>query len=288
MDDAVRILTYNVRRDVPADGAYDWAGRREAVAGTLRLHRPDLVGLQEPLAHQYDDVRAALPGYEWVGRSRCEGEREDEFCPVGYRRDRFERRDAGTFWLSETPEDPGSVGWDASWPRIATWVRLADRRTDADLVYLNTHLDHEGETARREGARLLRDRIPEIRGDAPAVVGGDLNCPTGGAAYAVLAGDDEESGESVAPDSSTAPDSLTAPDSSGGSSQFVDARVASRHPTHGPQTTRTDFESIVPDRRIDHVFVAALAVDHYAVATDMGGDDWYPSDHLPVVVDCSV
>lgn len=269
--DALRVLTYNVRRDVPADGTYDWAGRREAVASTIRFHCPDVVGLQEPLAHQYRDLREALPAFAWVGQSRNEGEGKGEFCPVAYRTDRFEREAAGTFWLSETPDVPGSVGWDATHPRVATWVRLRDERRDASLVYLNTHFDHEGERARRESAGRVLDRLARIRtgdagsGDAErAVVGGDFNCTPAGEAYAVLAGATDRE------------------------SPLRDARLASPHPPHGPTTTKVDFESLVPDRRIDHVFVDGFDVAGYAVATDMGGDGWFPSDHFPVVVDLSV
>ena len=262
--EAVRALTYNVRTDVSEDGEYDWAGRHAAVAGTIRFHRPDVCGLQEPLPHQYDDLRAALPAYEWVGRSRGAGERDDEFCPVGYRRDRFERLEGGTFWLSETPDDPGSVGWDASKPRIATWARLRDRRSDASLVFLNTHLDHEGARARLNGATLIRDRLPAIRAGDPVVVAGDFNCTDGEESYAVLAG----TGDHESP--------------------LADARTASPHPPHGPDTTRTDFESLRPGLRIDHVFVDSLGVESYGVAADVTSGGWFPSDHLPVVVDLTL
>ncbi|WP_436929964.1 endonuclease/exonuclease/phosphatase family protein [Halosimplex halobium] len=274
--DAVRVLTYNVRRDVADDGQFDWAGRRDAVAGTVRFHRPDAVGLQEPLGHQYSDLREALPGFEWVGDSREAGEGEGEFCPVGYRPERFERLDAGTFWLSPTPDEPGSVGWDAAYPRIATWARLRDRDRGDTLLYCNTHLDHEGERARAEGARVLRERVGELRaGDEPAVVGGDFNCVAGDDPYRVLAdGNGGDSGEGRE-------DGANEP-------ALVDAREASPHPPHGPDTTRTDFETLLPDRAIDHVFVAGAAVDGFGVAADVVGDGWYPSDHLPVVVDLAL
>lgn len=264
MDETVRVCTYNVRRDVDEDGRFAWDGRREAVASTLRFHRPDVVGLQEPLDHQYDDLRAALDAYEWEGRPRYGGEREGEFCPVGYRAARFERVAGDTFWLSETPEREGSVGWDATYPRIATWVRLRDRETGETLTYCNTHLDHEGERARSEAARLLKSRLPDICGDGeatPAVVAGDCNATPDDEPYRILAG----AGEFESP--------------------LSDARLASPHPPHGPATTRTDYESLRPDRRIDHVFVRDCGVDHYGVAADLAGDGTFPSDHLPVVVD---
>jgi endonuclease/exonuclease/phosphatase family metal-dependent hydrolase len=262
--DTLRAMTYNVRRDVADDGDYDWDGRGAAVASTVRFHRPDVVGLQEPLSSQYDDLKAELDAYEWVGQSRLAGEREDEFCPVGYRRSRFDRLGSGTFWLSETPEKPGSVGWDASWPRIATWARLRDRTTDERVVYVNTHFDHEGPTARREAAHLLLDRLPELADGDPLALGGDFNCTDTDEPYAILVGEgDRESG-------------------------LADARQITPHRPHGPDTTRTDFESLRPGIRIDHVFVDGPRVEGYGVAADMGGNGWYPSDHLPVVVDFSL
>ncbi|PSQ26047.1 endonuclease [Halobacteriales archaeon QS_9_67_15] len=259
--DALRVLTYNVRRDVASDGEFDWAARRDAVAGTLRFHRPDVVGLQEPLEHQFQDVREALPEYEWVGKSRSREEGAGEFCPVGYRRNRFECVGADTVWLSQTPDEPGSTGWDGAYPRIATWARLTDRRSGGSLLALNTHLDHEGPQARREGARVIRDRVDSLREGAPAVVAGDLNCLAGEDPHRVLAGADD------------------------GDSPLTDAREASAHPPHGPSTTRTNFESLLPDRQIDHVFVADCDVEGYGVAADVVDDGWFPSDHLPVVVD---
>lgn len=261
--DAVRVLTYNVRRDTASDGEFDWAARRDAVAGTLRFHRPDLVGLQEPLSHQYADLREALPDFEWLGESREAGNGDGEFCPIGYRRDRFELLDADTFWLSPTPEEPGSVGWDATYPRIVTWARMRDRQNDESLLYLNTHFDHEGPESRVEAAALLRDRADTLRtaGDEAVVVGGDFNCERGEAPYDTLAG------------------------ASDCESLLTDAREANPNSPHGPSTSRTDFESLHEDWQIDHVFVADCGVTGYGVAADIAGDGWYPSDHLPVVVD---
>lgn len=261
MDDAARAISYNVRRDTPQDGEYDWDRRRDAVVSTLAFHRPDAIGLQEPLAHQFDDVREGLPGFEWVGESRLAGEGEGEFCPVGYRTDRFERLDADTFWLSEAPGEAGSLGWDASHPRIATWARLRDRRTGERLLFAATHLDHEGERARREGARLLRDRLADVRDGDPVLLVGDCNATPEEEPYRILAGE----GEFESP--------------------LTDARAASERPPHGPDTTLTDYESLTPGARIDHAFVADLTVRQCGTAADAFGDGWYPSDHLPIVVD---
>ncbi len=258
--DPLRAMTFNVRVDLEDDGADGWANRRGLVADTIRYHAPDVLGLQEPLAAQVDDLDERLPGYDWVGRSRERSDGAGEYAPIFYDADRFEPEDRGTFWLSETGE-PGSVGWDASHPRIATWVRLNDERGDRPLVVCNTHLDHEGERARREGAALVADRVADLASEATAVVTGDLNCEAGEPPHDRLTGAELGDGR-----------------------RLVDAVAATDH-HHGPATSRTDFHSLVPDRRIDHVLVADDArVDAAATLTDRD-QDRYPSDHLPVVVD---
>jgi endonuclease/exonuclease/phosphatase family metal-dependent hydrolase len=255
-------MTFNVRYDTPEDGVHDWAGRRDAVAATVRFHRPDVVGFQEPLAHQLSDLRERLPGYRVVGRGRGETPSDGEHAPVGFRTDRFALDERTTFWLSETPDEPGSVGWDADLPRVATCVRLRDRETGTALWHCNTHLDHQGERARLEGARLLARRLPELRGGNDALLTGDFNCETGDPPHRALIGDD---------------------------TSLRDARAASSFPTHGPETTRTDFESLVPDRAIDHVLVTpGVGVEQVGTCTDVDADGTFPSDHLPVVAHLSV
>ncbi|WP_225335461.1 endonuclease/exonuclease/phosphatase family protein [Halomicrobium urmianum] len=278
--DPLRVMTFNVRVDLEADGADAWANRRDLVADTISYHAPDVICLQEPLARQVDDLDERLPGYDWVGRSREAAERAGEYAPVFYDADRFEPEERGTFWLSETGE-PGGVGWDATHPRIATWVRLADagsraaggfrarahsvraddERGDRPLLVCNTHLDHEGERARREGAALVADRVADLAVGAGVVVTGDLNCEAGDPPHDRLAGAELDDGR-----------------------HLVDA-VAAADDRHGPATSRTDFHELVPDRRIDHVLVADDArVDSAVTLTDRD-QRRYPSDHLPVAVD---
>lgn len=67
---------------------------------------------------------------------------------VIYNHEIMEFRDGGTWWLSQTPDVP-SVGWDAKYPRTATWVLLRDTRNGKDFYFVNTHLDHKGVDARR-------------------------------------------------------------------------------------------------------------------------------------------
>jgi endonuclease/exonuclease/phosphatase family metal-dependent hydrolase len=255
--DPIRAMTFNVRYDTAVDGDLVWQNRRELVAGVVRYHAPDLVGLQEPLAHQFEYLREQLPAYDWYGVGRVDGDDAGEFNPVGVRADRFDIRDTGTRWLSPDPDTPGSEDPDADCPRLVSWVAAVDRASERRLYHFNTHLDHVGAAARRRGASHVRQCVADIADGAPAVVTGDLNATPDSAPLARF-GDPDGPGR-----------------------PFRDAHaVADYH--HGPTYTFRQFEG-EPDRRIDYVLVGdEWTVTQHAVLTDRG-NDLVPSDHRPVV-----
>ena len=280
----IRVLSYNVRYANRGDHHDAWHDRRDAVARLVRFHRPDVAAFQEPLPEQREDLRERLPAYEFVGRGRG-ADGEGEGCPIAVRSDRWEVVDGDTFWLSETPEEP-STGWDASHPRIATWARVRARDGDAALRVVNTHFDHVSAHARRESARLLRERVPEIAtangagggpGETPPVVlVGDLNCTPGSEPHRILVGDGSEPDEK----DSTTPvdDALTLRDA-----------AAEADLRHGPETSLTDFSRLIDGRRIDHALVSpAVAVEAFATLADRDDRGRYPSDHLPILARLSV
>ncbi|WP_331236178.1 endonuclease/exonuclease/phosphatase family protein [Natronorarus salvus] len=155
------------------------------------------------------------------------------------------------------------MGWDAKLPRILTWAHVRDRRTGSPLAFCNVHFDHEGERAKRESARLISARLPDIASGRPTILVGDLNCTERDEPYAIL----------------TDPDAPV---------ELFDARYASETGHHGPTTTVTTFEERVPEWKIDHVFASgALPVGQHGVCADRR-DEGYPSDHLPVLAELSV
>ena len=177
---SVRVMTFNVRFDNPKDGPDNtWEMRRDAAVAVIETHAPDVVGAQEAMQHQADDLRNGLPGYEFFGRSR-ELSASGEFVPLLWRRDRFEAEQKGVFWLSDTPDVEGSLGWDADAPRIATWAVLKDRGTNNRAFFVaNTHLDRWGALAREASAELLVTRIAERFSGLPIVLMGDMNAVEG-------------------------------------------------------------------------------------------------------------
>lgn len=184
----LRWATFNIRLQTPVDDkeGFGWNVRRDRVANYIKKKHLDVVGMQEVLHAQLEDLLARLPEYDYVGVGRTDGKAEGEYSPVFFRKDKFEVLEKGNFWLSETPDVPGSVGWDAALERIASYAKLKDKRTGKVFMAVNTHFDHVGAKARRESAKLIMRKIQEIVGEQPAVVTGDFNVTEDDEAYVTM------------------------------------------------------------------------------------------------------
>jgi endonuclease/exonuclease/phosphatase family metal-dependent hydrolase len=257
----LRVMTFNIRYDNPEDGVNAWPNRRDRVAGLVRFHGADAVGVQEAEAHMLRELDARLPGFARVGVGRTDGHEEGEFSAILYRTARLELLASGTFWLSPTPDVVGSKGWDAAIERVATWARFRDRATGCTFVHLNTHFDHIGDRAREESARLVRMRLSSLAAGLPVVLTGDLNVPPTHAAYRVFTRD------TIA----------------GAIAPLADAFHVTATPHYGPTATWTEFKAIEPGQRIDYVMVSpGVVVQSHGILSDRW-DDRFPSDHLPVL-----
>lgn len=171
----IDVITLNVRLDNPGDSINAWPNRAGIVAGLFNEQIPDLIGMQEVLWHQYKYLDSALAGYGSVAAGRDDGAMNGEACPVFYRLGRFSKIACGTFWLSTTPEVPGSIGWGAALTRIATWIRLYDKTAKDTLLFINTHFDHISDSARVMSAGVLLEKVRELAGDNNFVITGDFN-----------------------------------------------------------------------------------------------------------------
>jgi endonuclease/exonuclease/phosphatase family metal-dependent hydrolase len=173
---------------------------------------------------------------------------------------------SGTFWLSETPSVPGSKSWDAAITRICTWAEFEHTQTGEIFYLFNTHYDHIGEEARVESSKLILNKIEEIAGDSPVVLTGDFNATEDSQPYKVLV--ENAKGESGV--------------------NLQDAFYKTVHEHHGPTSTWSGFTEIVPDRRIDYIFVnPQVTVKQHAILADQW-DGRFPSDHLPVLAEITI
>ncbi|TDI73276.1 MAG: endonuclease/exonuclease/phosphatase family protein [Bacteroidetes bacterium] len=251
----VNVMTFNIRYANPGDGVHIWDNRKSWVAEIILQESPVAVGIQEALRHQVDTLAARLPEYRWVGVGRDDGVNLGEFTPIFYKISALNLVDSGTFWLSDTPGDVGSTGWDAALPRIATWARFSLKESPRGLLVVNSHFDHRGEKARLESARLLREWIADNSNGDPVVLLGDFNVRETEPPYAeiVRGGYLKDSAEFT-----EQPDNLNT---------FRGFEVGSVDPV-----------------RIDYVFTSDAIVVLSHTVLDESRLDYYPSDHLPVVV----
>ena len=187
----VRWCTFNIRCISSDDEKIGcgWDSRKERVAQYVLDNKIDIVGMQEVTFKQLQYLRDYLKDYDYVGVGRTDGKEKGEFTPVFYLKDKYEALDKGNFWLSETPDVPGSKGWDAAIERVASYVKLKDKATGRIFMAINTHYDHVGVTARKESAKLIMKKIQEIVGSNPAVVTGDFNIEESDEAYKTMVTD---------------------------------------------------------------------------------------------------
>jgi len=252
--DPIRVATYNIRYDTPKDGPNAWPNRRENVKGLIRYHEFDIMGTQEGLLNQLNDL-SQMPGFARIGKGRDDGKEGGEHSAIFYRKDRFSVLQSGDFWLSETPDKP-SLGWDATCcNRICSWAKLRDQRSRKEFYVFNVHFDHQGVEARRQSGKLLVQKISEIAKNAPVICTGDFNST---------------------PDTEQIQTMQT---------RLNDAYRVTATPPYGPVGTFNAFAFDAPMKdRIDYIFVSKdIDVLSYAVLTD-ANQQRYPSDHQPVVI----
>ena len=183
MQAPITFMSFNVRYATADDGANAWPLRQGLVYDAIARRAPDVLGVQEALASQVDDLLVHLPGYAYVGVGRDDGKRAGEFAAVFYKRDKFQVVESETFWLSDTPDVPGSKSWGNTVVRVCTRVRL---RTADGLVFdaFNAHYDHESQPSRERSSALVLSRV--LAAGVPAVLMGDLNAGETNAAVASL------------------------------------------------------------------------------------------------------
>lgn len=250
--------TFNIRYDNPDDLQNNWKFRKDSVAQFIHAQDIDIVGMQEVLHNQLEDLKSRLPEYTYVGIGREDGKQAGEYAPLFFKKDRFEVLDSNTFWLSQYPDSVGFIGWDGACTRIATWAKLKDKNNGKIFMAVNTHFDHVGVEARKKGALLIIERIKEIVGDKPAVLTGDFNVNDASEAYQTIT-----------------------------SNEFV-LKDAFKESTEKTGTTYTfhDFGRIADNdcEKIDFIFVTPqIKVKSSYIPKEPDGESGFLSDHNPQV-----
>lgn len=254
-----RIMSFNIRVETSADGINIWDNRKADVVQFLNAMKPDVLGMQEVTSNQMKYLTDTLKAYGHVGVSRDDGKDKGEFCPVFFLKDRYQLMSSGTFWLSETPEEP-SFGWDAACRRICTWALLQDKKSGNNFIFANTHLDHIGEQARQNGAELIKKRLSRLANNLPVLITGDFNVNDQSAAYQIMTG-------RIFP--------------------MNDANKVAKKAT-GMHTSYHAWGTIPDDKgeKIDFIFLTpGIKVKHAHVWNSLIGEGRYLSDHHPHYAD---
>ncbi len=187
----LKVITLNIRYDNPDDSINAWPKRTTQVCNFILSEKPDILGMQEVLSSQYLYLDSVLSEYNSVGVGRDDGAKAGEMNPVFYRKEKFDLVRNITFWLSDTPDIPGSVGLGASLPRIVTWMELVNKKNHQHFFVFNTHFAHDSDSARILSSKILLKQVEKISGEFPFIITGDFNMPPTSTGYSILTGPDE-------------------------------------------------------------------------------------------------
>lgn len=245
--------TYNIRTDTPADAPdHKWSDRKSLVIDMIKTYKFDVFGIQEAKSNQMADMTSLLPEFGKIGVDR-NADGTGEYTAIFYKKEKFSIISSGNFWLSSTPDAPGSIGWDAAYPRVCTWAKIKDINTGTSFFYFNTHLDLRPQ-AQIQSVNLLLTKIGQIAGTNPVVLSADFNFDQYSVKYNTL----------------------------NNSGKFKDAYTLNNYPYNPKGHTYNGYDiSLVSDKRIDHIFVSAhFQVDQFGILSDTYNGN-LPSDHYP-------
>lgn len=253
----VKIMTYNMLH-IDDDPANDWDERKHLIAGVIQNEEPDLIGTQECLFSQVNDIVDMNPEFDWIGMGRRGGS-EDDYMAIFYRKSRFSVLEYNHFWLSDTPSEIGSRTFGNKLPRMVTWVKFFDRQSERVFYHMNTHLDYGNENARIKGASVINEKVKELDPDYPIFLTGDFNTDAGTTPFTILT----EEGP------------------------FADTWDMAADHINKDCGTKNDF--MYPgggSERIDWIVARGISdVDRIKIINDVIGGK-YPSDHFPVIAQC--
>ena len=263
------VMTFNIRYGTANDGENSWEHRRTILFNCLDTFQPDIIGTQEALKFQIDEIRTQLQNYGTVGVGRYHGvelpdrlheSMDGESCRILYDSTRFAVQNSGTFWHSDTPQLPGSMSWGNTLPRIVTWARFGFRDSKRTFFVFNTHY-HWDEPYRSNTSNLIMQKWREIAGNEPVILMGDFNMGPDTYSHQLFTG-------------------RSSPESPRGN--FIDTWQAMKNLEENAGTFN-GFKGTRDRERIDWI----LATPHFRVSNAeivyYQENDRYPSDHYPVL-----
>ncbi|HMA61793.1 MAG TPA: endonuclease/exonuclease/phosphatase family protein [bacterium] len=259
--DRFKIATFNIRNSRANDGENSWSNRKTMVVDFIKDRNLAIIGMQEVLPDQYNYISENLPEYTIINNGRIDGKNKGEANPVLFQKKRFKLLDHSTFWLSKTPEIPGSKSWDAACPRIVTWVQLKDKKSGHKFYFFNTHFDHISKLARKNSTLLIIEKISDIVQNAPFILAGDFNCNENSSPYKIFT------------------EKWSGPPGLRSSVQVSGQEVKGASPTFN------GFGNPRNKTRIDHIFLSSGIQNKATKVHKIKKSKIFISDHYPVTAD---
>lgn len=168
----MKIMTINVRYINNFD-KYSWNERKYVLKEMIENHNPDIIGFQEIMKDHFEFLNSNFNKiYGWYGEYRDQST-SCEMNMIFYKKDKFQVISKNTLWLSETPKEKYTIGWDADLPRVISYVKLKDCDTSDEFYFMNTHFDHVGKEARVNSSHMIIELIKSL--DEKTIITGDFN-----------------------------------------------------------------------------------------------------------------
>ncbi|KYQ89187.1 hypothetical protein DLAC_10431 [Tieghemostelium lacteum] len=279
----MHVLTYNIRYDTTYDKHNEWKYRKNLVISNIQQSKAQIIGLQECLHNQIEDILEGLGGrYSYIGKGRDDGIKAGEYSPIIYDNQSIKLEHHHQFWISEKCYEPGSKSWNTTCCRILTWGYFRELSANKTFYFLNTHLDHQSKEARAQGAMLIKTFISTLDKTIPVCLVGDFNDYTHSVTLKNLLTD-------------TNPDvaisylnylQIQRDQSTFSYQNLYNSRDISAIPVTGPKRTFTGFTDEF-NEEIDYIIVnSAFKVDQFQIVNNnpqkFGIGQTIASDHLPV------
>ena len=250
MAQKIKAMTFNLRIAVKGDGINYFDYRLPRIIEFLDTEKPDVIGFQEVDGHMKELLVSSVSGYTFVGCGR-NSDYTGESAVLAFRTGKFELLELENFWLSATPDTP-SKGWDGQCFRTCTWAIFKCKDTGKQFAFFNTHLDHRGKEAQKEGLKTIVEKIKEIVPEnIPVFLSGDFNTRTDLPIYEPL------------------------------KAIMTDSRELAAETDH--RGTYTGWRVRENPVVVDHIFVRGAEVDKFIVLCDKNYGAPYISDHYPVL-----
>jgi endonuclease/exonuclease/phosphatase family metal-dependent hydrolase len=270
-DERIRVMTYNILfnyYDHNLDEVNRWPQRLPRIVEVINEIQPDIIGVQELYPDQLNDLKPHLEEDFAFYAMPCE---DGELNGIFYRKGRFKVLERKVWYTVNIPDHPGS--------ETLTMLKVKDLMTGKCFAVFNTHLAFSKVEKRSTQVHFIADKVASYAEKIPVFLTGDMNTFPNRLDLDKLPFYDGDYVQRI----------LTR-------KYLRDAKDVSLLGHLGPISTFSNgaddgvpFTGTgTPGVFLDHIYVSkGVSVILHAVQPGTV-DGHYPSDHLPVLIDCIV